>query len=173
MHHKRFFTLLLALNLMLGACTHSSQTAPGKVPLTAIHSGRQMVAVSKTLGGMWITNEDQLAALIDQAAWGTMIPAKPIALPEIDFAASGVLVVWMGEMPSGGYALELMAEAAKVENRTALVPLRWIEPEKGLLTTQIITHPYLMVRMGKGNYDTITVIDPNGLIKILVDVHGK
>lgn len=127
-----------------------------------------MVGVSKTLGCMWITNEDQLFGLMDRVAKGTKIPARPIAPLEIDFAEYGVLVVWMGQMPTGGYALELMAETAEIKNQTALVPVRWIEPKKGSLTVQIITNPYLMIRLAKGNYDTIAVIDQNGLVKIQI-----
>ncbi len=173
MRHKRFFILLLALNLIIGACAHSSQTTPAQVSLTEIRSGQQMAEASKTPGCMWITTEDQLSGLMDRVGQGTKISAEPIALPGIDFAAYGVLAVWMGQMPTGGYALKLMAGTAETKNQTALVPVHWIEPKKGLLTTQIITHPYLMIRLAKGNYGSIAVIDQNGSVRMRVDVTEK
>ena len=89
-------------------------------------------------------------------------------LPEIDFSADGVLFIWMGRKPSGGYALRLMADRAEVENHAARVPVRWIEPPKGALVIQMLTNPYLLIRLAKGDYDTITVFDAGGVNQIEV-----
>ena len=170
MRHKFFLVLMVTLNLSFGACAHSLRTESGQVTLTKIRSGQQMAEASKTPGCKWVANENQFSGLLNRIGKGTRIPTKPITLPEIDFAAYGVLAIWMGQMPTGGYALELMTETAEIKNQTALVPVRWIKPKRGLLTTQIITHPYLMIRMGKGNYKSIAVIDHNGLVKTRVDL---
>ena len=169
MHQKCFLILLLGLNLSLGACVHSSQTLSAQVPLKEIRSGQQMAGDSKTPGCMWITNENQLSGLMDGVGKGTKFSARPTLRPKIDFSAYGILAVWMGQKPTGGYALKLMDETAEIRNQTVLVPVRWIEPQKGMLTTQVIIHPYLMIRMAKGHYNRIVVIDQNGLVRTRAD----
>jgi len=171
--HKYFLILLLILNPIIGACAHSSQTTPAQVLLTKIRAGQQMPGTSKIPDAMWVSNENQLSDLLARLGKGTKIPAMPMDMPKIDFTEYGVLTVWMGQKPTGGYALELMAETAGIKNRAALVPIRWIEPKKGMLTTQIITHPFLMIRMAKGNYNTIAVMDQNGVVRMRIGVSEK
>ena len=93
-----------------------------------------------------------------------------MARPHVDFEKYGVLLIRMGEKPTGGYLLQLMENTAKVENRTAMVPVRWIEPEKGAFTTQAITFPYLMIRMAKGSFDRIAVVDQDGTVRFRLDL---
>jgi hypothetical protein len=59
---------------------------------------------------------------------------------------------------------------AKIESGMAIIHVRWIEPEKGSITTQMITYPYLMIRMAKGAFDRITVIDQNEIVRATVEI---
>lgn len=170
MLNKRFLIILLILNAVIVACAHSSDTTQAPVPLAVIDRGLQAAGESESMEGIWISDEDQLSNLMNRTISTTKIPSKTMNLPKTNFAEYGLLLVRMGEKPSGGYGLELMADMAEIENRTALVPVRWIEPKKGSITTQVITYPYLMIRMGKGDFDKIAVIDQGGLVKLLVDV---
>jgi hypothetical protein len=170
MLRQSFLFLLPVLCLIIGACAHSPQTAPPQVHLKRFQSGQQMTGTSKTPGCMWITSEEQLSGLMAQVAGRTKIVSRPIPLPEIDFSKYGVLVVWMGQKPTGSYALELMAETAAVKKKTVLVPVRWIGPQEGMLTIQVITNPYLMVQIAKKDFQAIAVVDQNGRVKTMVNI---
>lgn len=162
----------MALNLAIGACSHTSPStvSPVTVPISTIGSGMLADENHKTPGGIWIADKAQMEALASRMHKNVRIPNKAGVLPEIDFTANGVLLIWMGLQPSGGYALELMADRAAVEDHTAVVPVRWIEPPKGAMVIQMLTNPYLMIRLAKGKYDTIRVIDGNGVARIRIDV---
>jgi hypothetical protein len=169
MNRMLLFVLLVAVNLMVGGCAHStpSATAPEAVPMAVIFGGSMAGGTDMAPGGVWLSDQKQLDALMDRLFKGTRIPSQ--VGPDIDFSAEGVLVVWMGRKTSGGYALELAADRAEIEDHTARVPVRWIEPAKGAMVTQIMTDPYLMVRLAKGGYDKIVVIDADGAIRVEVE----
>lgn len=173
MQFKQFPVLVLLLNVLVGACASSSRTIPVQVPLTLVHSSLQNSGESKSMGAMWISNSDQWVDLIDRASEITENLPRSVGTPEIDFTRYGILLIRMGEKPTGGYGLMLMANVAKIENRTVLVPVRWVEPEKGAITAQMITSPYLMIQMEKGAFDRITVIDQDGREKLHTKVDSN
>ena len=170
MQFKQLLIVFFLLNVALSACGQSSREVSTPLTLTAISSGLENLGESKSMEAVWISSEDQWAGLIDRTSGNARILIQPVARPHVDFAEYGVLLIRMGEKPTGGYRLQLMADKANVENRIALVPLQWIEPEKGAITTQVITYPYLMVRMAKGSFDRIDVVDQDGTVRFRLDV---
>ena len=170
MQFKQLLILLFSLNVTLGSCGQPSPEVSTPLSLTEISSGLENLGDSKSTEAVWISGEDQWAGLIDRTSGNTKILIQPVARPHVDFAKYGVLLIRMGEKPNGGYRLQLMADTAEVENRTALVPVRWIEPEKGAFTTQAITYPYLMIRIPTGSFDRIAVMDQDGAVRFRLDV---
>jgi hypothetical protein len=61
-----------------------------------------------------------------------------------------------------------MADEAKIEAQSAIVPVRWIEPKKDAMVTQMITNPFLVIRLAKGAYDQIEVVDQSGSRRVVV-----
>ncbi len=169
------FVSLVALNLMLGGCTHSTSTAAGPcaVPVAVISSGPVIQGTDRQPGGVWITDQEQLDTLTRHMTMGNRIPDPLAALPTIDFTEEGVLVIWMSQHPTGGYALELAAQQAEIKDATILVPVRRITPRQGAAVVQMITQPYLMLRIGKGNYNTITIIDPDDPARMVVPTQAQ
>ena len=96
-----------------------------------------------------------------------MLPATG---PEIDFAKYGVLLIRMGEKPNGGYGLTLTADEANIENREVRIPVRLREPEEGFFYTQAIIYPHLVIKMEKGAFDSIAVVDQNGSVKLRLSI---
>jgi hypothetical protein len=172
-----YFLLIsfLAVNLVVGGCTHSTPNAagPGAVPVAVIAGGPVGDGTDVQPGGLWIADQEQLDMLIQRMLKGTRLPHPLEALPDIDFASEGVLFIWMGRQPTGGYALELVAQQAEIKDQTVMVPVRRITPRKGALVTQMITHPYLMLRLGKGDYATITIVDPDTSDEMVVPTKAK
>jgi hypothetical protein len=170
MPFKHFLIVFFLLNVTLSACGQSPREVPAPLTLTAVSSGLENLGDSKSMEAVWISSEDQWTGLIDRTSGNAKILIQPVARPHVDFAKYGVLMIRMGEKPTGGYRLQLMADTAEVENRTALVPVRWIEPEKGAITTQAITYPYLMIRIPTGSFDRIAVVDQDGTVRFRLDV---
>jgi len=140
--------------------------------LTMIRGGVYDPGPHRTPGVAWITDRDTLDAQLVGLDRDTL-PAGGTGAPEIDFEREGVLLIRMGEKPSGGYALALSPERSCVRDRTAYVAVQWIEPQKGAMVTQALTRPYLLARMRKGEYQRIVVVDQHGHERLALDLARK
>ncbi len=84
---------------------------------------------------------------------------SPKVLPFVDFEQFGVLVVEMGQQRSAGYGFETREVTAYVENKTAIVRLTFHRPAPGSVTAQIMTSPWVMIRLPAGPFRSIRVED--------------
>jgi len=157
----------------MATCTRSAKPSAeeplslASVALVLISGGQRGIGESESEEVAWVSDEKQWNSLISSIPDGFLeILPQPEDAPDIDFTKYGVLVIRMGQKPNGGYKMELTADEAKIENREARIPVRWSEPEPDFMYTQAIVHPYLIVKMEKGAFDSIAVIDQNGLVKL-------
>jgi hypothetical protein len=162
---------LSLLVCLIGACANASgkDAKPMDLDLTVIRGGVYDPGPHKDPGIAWITDRATFDALLARLDRDTL-PARETGAPEIDFGRDGVLLIRMGEKPSGGYALTLSPERSCVQGRTACVAVQWIEPDKGAMVTQALTRPYLLVRMRKGAYQRIVVKDQHGHERLALDL---
>lgn len=68
---------------------------------------------------------------------------------KVDFKKKDVLVLYQGQQTSGGYQIDI--ESLKNDNHTIVVKKREIAPKKGEITTSVITSPYCIALIPKGN----------------------
>ena len=157
-------SIIVAVLVVAYGCSRalSSEPATETVPLTVIGSGPVADTADLQPGALWIRDRNQLQALMNRLPGGKLIQRRADGLADIDFAAADLLLVWMGRKRTGGYALDAAADQAVIENRSAIVPVRRIEPPQGAVVAQMITNPYLLLRIGEGAFDTITIVDPDG-----------
>ena len=88
------------------------------------------------------------------------MPAQDIKLAlEVDFNASRILLVRMGQKPTAGYSLKLDPESCSVFQQTAYISLIWSEPDPGMVTAQVITNPFILLKLSKGGYDVVKIVD--------------
>lgn len=80
----------------------------------------------------------------------------PPALPQVDFAASAVVAVALGEQNTGGYAVEIAG--VRQEGERLSVTVKVTRPAPGGFTIQALTHPYHMVRIPKTPVAEVTVL---------------
>ncbi len=163
---KSFGPRVVGLSLLvclICACANASgkDVTPMDLNLTVIRGGVHEPGPYRDPGIAWITDRDTLDALLIRLNRDTL-PAGETGTPDIDFDRDGVLLIRMGEKPSGGYAIALSPERSCVRDRTAYVAVQWIEPDEGAMVTQALTRPYLLVRMRKGAYRRIVVVDQHG-----------
>ena len=157
-------SIIVAALVVAYGCSRalSSDPATETVPLTVLGSGPVADAVDMQPGALWIKDRNQLPALMDRLPGGRLIQRRADGLADIDFAEADLLLIWMGRKRTGGYALDAVGDRAAIENRSAIVPVRRIEPPQGAVVAQMITNPYLLLRIGEGAFDTITIVDPDG-----------
>jgi len=68
---------------------------------------------------------------------------------KVDFKKKNVIVLYQGQKSSGGYAITIVSVSN--DKNTILVKKKEIEPNKGDLVTTVITQPYCMALIPKGN----------------------
>ena len=82
-----------------------------------------------------------------QAFWDVhanrALPRAP--LPEVDFTRECVLVLALGQRPSGGWGVEV--DAVRAEGGLCVVEARERRPEAGRPQTAIVTTPFVIVRV--------------------------
>ncbi|MDR0311314.1 MAG: protease complex subunit PrcB family protein [Acidobacteriota bacterium] len=173
--------LAIALCLIpVTACSRSARPGGADISLAAVaialvQGVQRGIGESKSMEAVWISNEKQWNSLIASIpAEALEIPPQPAAVPpDIDFTKYGVLLARMGEKPNGGYRLTLAADKAGIENREAQIPVRWSEPEPGFFYTQAITYPHLVIKVEKGAFGSIAVIDQNGHVKFRLSIPAE
>lgn len=67
---------------------------------------------------------------------------------KVDFKKKDVLVLYQGQKSSGGYSIDV--ESLRNENHTIIVKKKEIAPKKGEMTTSVITSPYCIALIPKG-----------------------
>ena len=68
---------------------------------------------------------------------------------KVDFKKKNLIVLYQGQKSSGGYAITIVSVSN--DKNTILVKKKEIEPNKGDLVTTVITQPYCMALIPKGN----------------------
>lgn len=76
-----------------------------------------------------------------EALWGTLTSRQPQApaLPSVDFSRERLVVVSMGERPSGGYSIEV--EGVFLSGGTLYVSVLEVSPGSDCMTTTAMTQP--------------------------------
>ena len=92
-----------------------------------------------------------------QLVAGMQIPAP--AAPNVDFTKQKVVTVFMGQKPTGGYGLRLISSVPRRGGVRLL--LEASQPGAGLVQSQVITSPYLMLTVDASVKEVeVEVIDP-------------
>lgn len=165
------FFCVIGLSISIQGCLSASGKGASSVALTVetIGAGVNGPHWGQLPGARWVGGDDAFASILESLQ-GSVLPAGPNRSPELDFCREGVLLVWMGDRPSGGYAIELMPGQSHIRDRVAYVRVGWNEPQPGVLVPQVLTRPYLMVRMGRADYQRIVVVDQHGRNRVWLDI---
>ena len=62
-------------------------------------------------------------------------------------------------LTAAGYSLKLDPESCSISQETAYISLVWIEPAPGMVAAQVITNPFILLKLSKGGYDAVKVVD--------------
>jgi hypothetical protein len=148
--------ILLSPNGCVGTDSHSKEKPTLKVRL--LYKGDQCQTKRLNPHAVWIKDPDQFKKTYARLTKHT-IGAQQDLSSRVDFSREGILIVVMGQKPTGGYGLELNREFAVISDDTAVLSISWIDPPKGAILPQIITNPCLAIILPKGPYSQIRLLD--------------
>ena len=86
--------------------------------------------------------------------------------PPVDWSEYGVLLVAMGQKNTGGYGLALDGAGAALSDGVLGITLQWREPQKGMMVTQVLTSPCILLKVPKSGFDRIEIKDQSGAIRL-------
>ncbi|WP_423823862.1 protease complex subunit PrcB family protein [Salinisphaera sp. SPP-AMP-43] len=89
---------------------------------------------------------------------------------DADLARDGVLIVEMGQRPTGGYKLILDREKTNIDNNTLNLVMDWHAPRLDAAVGQALTSQCVALNLPKGQYQTVRVVDQLGNLRGRVDV---
>ncbi len=156
----------------VAACAASRKTTPTEIPLLVepILSSQICLPAAKSCTATWISSQDSLRQMMSRVL-SHRIGGTPHKVPAIDFSSYGVLAVEMGEQRTAGYGFDTKAVSAYMTGTMAVVSLVWHRPDPGAHTAQMMTSPCILLRLPKKSYNTIRVMDQQGLIIMTVTLH--
>ena len=159
--------ILLFPNGCVGTDSHSKEKPTLKVRL--LYQGNQCTTNRLNPHAVWIEDPDQFKKTYGRLTKYT-IGTQQDLLSQVDFSREGILVVSMGQKPTGGYGLELNREFAVISDNKAVLRVSWIDPPKGAVLPQIITSPCLAIILPKGPYSQIHLLDQDAHLRLQVRI---
>ena len=159
------------LILLLSGCATSSGRAftDEAVDATVIFSSINGEGLGQSPGAAWIHNKEELLSSMNKIT-RLSLGGEPTTIPPVDYGREGVLIIWMGRRPTGGYNIELASDKIAIQGKTATLKIHWIEPPQDAVLTQAITGPCIMISVTKGIFNLIKAVDQNNIIRAEVEV---
>jgi hypothetical protein len=167
---KNRLTRMLAMVAMvmawLFACGMGQRGSalPPELSVGVLLAGTQGIDNHQEASAEWIASREELEQLL-AGQKARQLPAQDqSAAFDIDFNVSRILIVHMGQKPTAGYSLKLDPDSCSISQETAYISLVLIEPAPGMVAAQVITNPYILLKLSKGDYDAVKVVDQNDQI---------
>ena len=156
----RLFPVILLL--LISSCrttqtgsADESCTGPAELLRSGVYGPRTLQGSSAA----WITDPttlNQVYTLLDKYQTG-----KSEALTDIDFDTYGILFIEMGRQPTGGYSIDFVPSQSRVVEKKAFICISWNTPKVGAVLTQVVTSPFMLLKICRSGIASIVVIDQN------------
>ena len=78
---------------------------------------------------------------------------------------NGVVVVEMGQRPTGGYNIKLDKNKTALENSTLTIGMEWNAPRLDAAVSQALIASCVAIRPPNGDYDSVRVVDQLGNLR--------
>ena len=123
-----------------------------------IRSGTHGRASQTDATATWISDPEalqQVFSAIDRYHLGN----DDNLAPDIDWGCYGVLFIEMGQRPTGGYSIDFTPSLSRVVDKQAVIRISWNTPEEGVLLTQTVTSPFLLLKIYRTDITSIFVLN--------------
>ena len=150
------------LVLMLYACPAASGANASNAILSAkvLASGQQCLPAPESWTATWIESKKTLHRFISRCR-AARLGVTSATIPGVDFDRYRVLALEMGQQSSSGYGFDLKRVTAVMESQTAVVGITCHHPPPGAITAQVLTSPWILIRLPIGPYHRIRMVDQN------------
>jgi len=154
-----FRFLLPVLFGLLSGCwlTQHESIGANASPAELLHKGMYGSRTLHDASASWVTNPNTLEKIY--ADLNKRQLNDGVVLPDIDYDIYGVLFLEMGQRPTGGYAIDFSPSSSRVIDKQAVIKISWNTPQKGLLLTQALTSPFILLKVYRVDITTIIVLD--------------
>lgn len=116
--------------------------------------GNQAIGFSQS-DYIFITDESQLLSVWNKA-YGAQLSVP--ALPQIDFTRETLVAIFMGEKPTGGFGIQI--DDISLDQGAVYINMQLLEPAPGMMMTQALTSPWMMVRILRGGVNAAWFRNP-------------
>ena len=135
---------------------------PPELYVDVLLAGTQGGGIHQEPSAEWITSREELDQLFNKLSAAQLPAQDPNKTTQIDFSVSRFILVSMGQKPTAGYSLKLDPESCSITKNSASISLVWSEPDPGMVSAQVITNPFILLRISKGGYDAVKIVDQHG-----------
>jgi hypothetical protein len=154
--------LACGLLLMLVACVAASGGKASKTVLSAtvLTGGRQCLPAPETWTATWIESPAQLLRFMSRC-YAHRLGIDSVMPPAVDFDRFRVLALEMGRQPSAGYGIDTKRVTAFMQGQSGIVAITYHHPVPGSITAQMVTSPWILIRLPIGPFEKVRVVDQN------------
>lgn len=109
----------------------------------------------------WIDSESELSQW-QQRISRLFFLSPPSQHTTANFPHHAVILLSMGQQTSGGYALKLASTPLRISNQKASLAIEWLTPQAGMMLTQALTSPCILIEIPLGDFNTLDIVDQSG-----------
>jgi len=168
------FAFRIAALLLMGFAFAGVAFAGGRireVPVDAsvLARGQQCDPAPEGWRATWIASSEALGGIMKRCG-SNRVGDGGGHLPAVDFGRFGVLAVEMGRRSSAGYGFKTDAVTAGRSKDTVAVTLTHVQPAPGAMTAQVMTSPWILIRLPLSDFQQIRVVDPDGVLLVQTEL---
>ena len=156
---------LMVVILGLSGCSGSQNNlvGSGTISVAVLLNTIQSPLPGSVADAVWITDPQKLnSAVAEQIHNADPSHKRETALWN---DGDGILIIQMGQQPTGGYELTLASTTATVNRGVAIVSVEWHRPKVGAIVPQVISSPCLILKMPRQGLKSIDIIDQEGHLR--------
>lgn len=139
-----------------------SSTADTSIKIDSLYRNQQCSVLQEQI--RWIDSQQEYQTLYGQLRKSYM-SNQAEQPPAVDFTQNGVLLVAMGQKTTGGYTVDLAASEARISGGVLTIQVQWRAPDPGMMVTQALTSPCMLLKVPKAQFDRIELKDQSGIIR--------
>lgn len=171
---RNYLAAVLVLSMGIcgcGSAQHQGCSNSCPLPLDIVDTGVYGPRTDPQASIQWIATGEQIQKIIEDLD-KQGFSKTTVSLKDINLDRWGLLLVEMGQKPTGGYSVSLNKAFSCLSNETAVICLNWNTPNADALSAQVMTSPYLIVKLPKGKFKKVVVLDHENIRLFEIETPG-
>lgn len=161
LHHFIACCLCLVLGNCV-ACQHNPyNTKCLPLNMQVVYQSAECGTIKDLPNQVWISDQGSLESVFARILSNRIGKQLPEFTEHFDFDRFGLLFLHMDEKPTGGFSFELLPDHSCLSGNTAVIGIDYIKPDPDAVVSQMITHPCIMIKLEKKDFNRIVILDQN------------